>query len=245
VRLPEPLTTFETGVVPEQVYEVDLLGTGPERAAGDPRPLHGRLGPGPFYHDYFVTKHRRNPTIVEIMDLNNANSEHSRHGYFRGRLVIDGVEQPESLMGPGQGDARGAPARQRHRVQDKLQAPFAATDRDAAARAAGAPSPLVRREATYHVIFTAETHNFPTGVAPFPGAETGTGGRIRDVQGTGRGGFVVAGTAAYCVGNLLIPGYSLPWEEALPRPGNIATRCRSRSRPPTAPRTTATSSASR
>lgn len=27
--------------------------------------------------------------------------------------------------------------------------------------------------ATRHIIFTAETHNFPTGVAPFPGATTG------------------------------------------------------------------------
>lgn len=26
---------------------------------------------------------------------------------------------------------------------------------------------------TRHIIFTAETHNFPTGVAPFPGATTG------------------------------------------------------------------------
>src|SRR4030066_2403191 len=66
---------------------------------------------------------------------------------------------------------------------------------------------------TYPPIFTAETHNFPSGVAPFPGAETGTGGRIRDVQATGRGGLVVAGTAAYCVANLLIPGYDLPWED--------------------------------
>lgn len=30
------------------------------------------------------------------------------------------------------------------------------------------------------ITFTAETHNFPTGIAPFAGAETGTGGRIRD-----------------------------------------------------------------
>jgi phosphoribosylformylglycinamidine synthase len=34
---------------------------------------------------------------------------------------------------------------------------------------------------------------------------------------------VVAGTAAYCVGNLLIPGYELPWEQEQPRPGSIAT----------------------
>ena len=46
-----------------------------------------------------------------------------------------------------------------------------------------------------------------TAVAPFPGATTGTGGRIRDVQAAGRGAHVVAGTAGYCFGNLKIPGY--------------------------------------
>ena len=77
---------------------------------------------------------------------------------------------------------------------------------------------------TYHIIFTAETHNFPTGVAPFPGAETGTGGRIRDVHATGKGSLVVAGTAAYCVGNLQIPGYLLPWEDpSFAYPPNLAS----------------------
>ena len=46
-------------------------------------------------------------------------------------------------------------------------------------------------------------------VAPFPGATTGTGGRIRDVQAAGRGAHVVAGTAGYCFGNLKIPGFAL------------------------------------
>lgn len=40
----------------------------------------------------------------------------------------------------------------------------------------------------------------------------GTGGRIRDVQATGRGAHVIAGTAGYSFGNLLIPGYPLDWE---------------------------------
>lgn len=44
------------------------------------------------------------------------------------------------------------------------------------------------------------------GVAPFSGATTGTGGRIRDVQSAGQGGHVIAGTAGYCFGNLHIPG---------------------------------------
>ena len=66
---------------------------------------------------------------------------------------------------------------------------------------------------TRHITLTAETHNFPTGIAPFPGATTGTGGRIRDNQSTGRGAHVIAGSAGYCVGNLQIPGYEQPWED--------------------------------
>ena len=77
----------------------------------------------------------------------------------------------------------------------------------------GEPSPVVERVRTYHPLLTAETHNFPTGVAPFPGATTGTGGRLRDVMATGRGANCIAGTAAYCVGNLNIPGHDLPWED--------------------------------
>uniref|UniRef100_T1H9Q6 PurM-like C-terminal domain-containing protein n=1 Tax=Rhodnius prolixus TaxID=13249 RepID=T1H9Q6_RHOPR len=75
-----------------------------------------------------------------------------------------------------------------------------------------------------NLIFTAETHNFPTGVAPFSGATTGTGGRIRDVEAVGRGGNCIAGTAGYSVGNLLIPGYEQPWENTKYHyPDNLAT----------------------
>jgi phosphoribosylformylglycinamidine synthase len=75
-----------------------------------------------------------------------------------------------------------------------------------------------------HPILTAETHNFPSAVAPFPGAETGTGGRLRDVMATGRGAYAVAGISAYCVGNLHIPGYDQPWEDkSFTYPANLAS----------------------
>lgn len=64
------------------------------------------------------------------------------------------------------------------------------------------------------ILFTAETHNFPCAVAPYPGAETGTGGRIRDTHATGKGSFVVASTAGYCVGNLLMEESCAPWEDS-------------------------------
>ena len=50
--------------------------------------------------------------------------------------------------------------------------------------------------------YKAETHNFPTGIAPFPGAATGAGGRMRDNVCVGVGGNLIAGTAGYCVGDV-------------------------------------------
>ncbi|KAA8534181.1 hypothetical protein F0562_031626 [Nyssa sinensis] len=74
------------------------------------------------------------------------------------------------------------------------------------------------------ILFTAETHNFPCAVAPYPGAETGAGGRIRDTHVTGRGSFVVAATAGYCVGNLNIEGSYAPWEDpSFTYPSNLAS----------------------
>ncbi len=219
---PEPLRTFETGIVPEAVYAIPLREQGPDALAKIPG-ISMDARDRAFYHDYFVNKHGRNPTIVEIMDLNNANSEHSRHGYFRGRQVIDGVPIPETLMEIVKSTLTANPGNSVIAFKDNSSGIAGRDIQTLAPAEPGQPSPLRELRARYHVIFTAETHNFPTGVAPFPGAETGTGGRIRDVQGTGRGGFVVAGTAAYCVANLHIPGYEQPWETpGLEYPGNLA-----------------------
>jgi phosphoribosylformylglycinamidine synthase len=219
---PEPLRTFETGIVPEPVSEIPLQQRGPDALAAIPGISMDERDRA-FYHDYFVNKHGRNPTIVEIMDLNNANSEHSRHGYFRGRQVIDGVPLPETLMEIVKSTLAANPANSIIAFKDNSSGISGRDIETIAPVEPGSAAPLLPLRARYHVIFTAETHNFPTGVAPFPGAETGTGGRIRDVQGTGRGGFVVAGTAAYCVANLHIPGYEQPWETpGLEFPGNLA-----------------------
>ncbi len=221
-RYLEPLSSFETGIEPEPVYEVDLKSNGPDGLLGIPGISMDEWDRN-LYYDYFVNKHGRNPTIVEIMDLNNANSEHSRHGFFRGRQVIDGQEQPGTLMDLVADTLKAHPEGSVIAFKDNSSALQGYDIETIAPAEPGTSSPLVKMKSCYHPLLTAETHNFPTGVAPFPGAETGTGGRIRDVQGTGRGAFVVAGTAAYCVGNLHIPGYPLSWEREKTQPGNLAT----------------------
>ncbi|MCL7487194.1 MAG: phosphoribosylformylglycinamidine synthase [Desulfobulbaceae bacterium] len=219
---PEPLTTFATGIKPEPVYEVDLINGGPDGLLDIPGISMDEWDRN-FYYEYFVTRHQRNPTIVEIMDLNNANSEHSRHGFFRGKQIIDGVEQKKTLFELVTDTLHANPKGSVIAFKDNSSGVQGHEISTILPEKPGEPSKFSAATVNYHVIFTAETHNFPTGVAPFPGAETGTGGRIRDIQGTGKGGLVIAGTAAYCVGNLHIPGYALPWEQTFDHPDNLAS----------------------
>ena len=220
-----PLTTFETGVKPEPVRVIPLMKEG--RAALEK--INRAMGLGlddwdlDFYTNLFVNDIKRDPTNVECFDLSQSNSEHSRHWFFRGRLVVDGKEVPDTLMKLVKATFEA----------NRNNSVIAFSDNSSSIKGygiatiipevLGQPSPYRETKRKHDIIFTAETHNFPSGVAPFPGAETGTGGRLRDVQATGTGGLVVAGTAAYCVGNLRIPGYKLPWEDAsFAYPSNLA-----------------------
>uniref|UniRef100_A0A8B9HZA3 Phosphoribosylformylglycinamidine synthase n=1 Tax=Astyanax mexicanus TaxID=7994 RepID=A0A8B9HZA3_ASTMX len=210
----KPIASFSVDVQPQKVFEVDILGKG--RAALEKANDELGLAFDSWDLDYYTAlfqRVKRNPTSVECFDLAQSNSEHSRHWFFRGRMVVDGQEQKDTLFSLIMGTQQHSNQNNVIKFCDnssgikgmELECMFP-TDPSQA-------SCYETRSTTRHVIFTAETHNFPTGVAPFSGATTGTGGRIRDVQSAGQGGHVIAGTAGYCFGNLHIPGFSLPWEE--------------------------------
>ncbi|MGB6411346.1 MAG: phosphoribosylformylglycinamidine synthase, partial [Candidatus Deferrimicrobiaceae bacterium] len=223
---PHPLSTFETGIKPEPHQTVPLIEEGIQALQA----INAELGLGldawdiEYYYDLFVKDLKRNPTDVECFDLSQSNSEHSRHWFFKGKLVVEGKEIPDTLMRIVKAPLEGTPGNSVIAFRDNSSAIKGYRIRTILPERPGPCTRLSPANPTYHLTFTAETHNFPSGVAPFPGAETGTGGRIRDVQAVGRGGLVVAGTAAYCVGNLQIPGYRLPWEDpSFEYPGNLAT----------------------
>jgi phosphoribosylformylglycinamidine synthase len=223
---PESLTTFETCKKTEPVYIVPLIEEGKEAL----KKINIEMGLGlddwdiDYYYNLFVNSIGRNPTNVECFDLGQSNSEHSRHWFFKGRLIIDGEKMSYTLM-----DIIKHPLKTNHgnsiiAFKDNSSAIHGYEIFTIIPGHPDRPSRFQGSRLDYHIIFTAETHNFPTGVAPFPGAETGTGGRIRDVQATGRGSLVIAGTAAYCVGNLRIPGYPLPWDDlSFEYPPNLAS----------------------
>lgn len=170
-----------------------------------------------FYLNLFANVLKRDPTSVELFDLAQSNSEHSRHWFFKGKMIVDGVAHEKSLI-------KLISDTQNHSNQNNT---IKFSDNSSALKGykhkairpgltTGKQRPewnnITVAEVQSDLIFTAETHNMPTAVAPFSGATTGTGGRIRDVQGVGRGGHTIAGTAGYCVGHLNIPNYELPYE---------------------------------
>ena len=223
---PVPLKTFETGIIPERVYHINLIEEGSKALES----LSKTAGLGfdswdiKFYYDLFVTDFGRNPTNVECFHLSQANSEHSRHWFFKGKLFIDGVQVDKTLFQVIKSTLEKNPSNSLIAFKDNSSAVLGSKILTILPATPGYCSPFIKKQRKYHIIFTAETHNFPSGVAPFPGAETGTGGRIRDIQATGRGGLVVAGTAGYATGNLNIPDYVIPGEERdFPYPLNLSS----------------------
>jgi len=57
---------------------------------------------------------------------------------------------------------------------------------------------VIRFDDQYHVVFKVETHNHPSALEPYGGANTGIGGVIRDPLGTGMGAKPVCNTDVFC-----------------------------------------------
>jgi phosphoribosylformylglycinamidine synthase len=179
------LQSFETSTQAEGVQIVDIINRGIEAL----EEINTAKGLGfdswdlDFYSKMFLEKLGRNPTDVECFDLAQSNSEHSRHWFFGGRMVIDGIEKDTTLFSMVKSTLSGD------------NSIIAFHDNSSSIRGTqvsallptnpGTASSFQPKTVIYHPILTAETHNFPTGVAPFAGAETGTGGRLRDVMATG------------------------------------------------------------
>ena len=94
------LETFEHGIEPEPVRPIPVLEHG--RLALER--VNREMGLAfdewdlDYYTRLFVEQVGRDPTDVELFDIAQSNSEHSRHWFFKGRLIIDGNEAPRNLM---------------------------------------------------------------------------------------------------------------------------------------------------
>jgi len=216
---PTGIASFDQHTEPEKWTTVPVMKEG--RKALEQLSKEKGLGYDSQDIDYYMRVFRdelkRDPTTVECFDLAQGNSEHSRHWFFGGRVVIDGEVMPKTLFEWVKRPFKEHPSNSTIAFKDNSSAlrgfqhtalfPEQSTDTPAQ------PGAFREVKRDFDVTLTVETHNFPCGIAPFPGAETGAGGRIRDGESTGQGSLVVAAIAGYAVGNLHLPGYALPWED--------------------------------
>jgi phosphoribosylformylglycinamidine synthase len=69
---------------------------------------------------------------------------------------------------------------------------------------------IVRFDDEFNVVFKVETHNHPSAIEPYGGANTGLGGVIRDALGTGLGAKPVCNTDVFCFAPPDTPPEQLP-----------------------------------
>ncbi len=167
------------------------------------------------------TRAGKNPTDVELMMFAQANSEHCRHKIFNASWQIDGQDQPLSLF------------KMIKNTEAQASLPALSAYKDNAAVFAGGPGLRMTTNANNEyqgvaqeidVLIKVETHNHPTGIEPFAGAATGSGGEIRDEAATGQGARPKAGLCGFSVSHLRIPGLPQAWENNAPgTPARMAT----------------------
>lgn len=222
---PQRLTSFKTNAIKDPVSSVPVI----ERGRAALEEINAKMGLAfddqdlDYYTGLFRDDIKRNPTTVELFDIAQSNSEHSRHWFFNGKLVIDGQQATHTLMQIVKSTLKANPNNSVIGFKDNSSAIKGFPVVKLQPVSPGLTSPMSASCCLLDILFTAETHNFPCAVAPYPGAETGAGGRIRDTGATGTASLVGAALAGYCVGNLQLEGSYAPWEDpSFAYPSNLA-----------------------
>ncbi len=142
----------------------------------------------------------RDPTDVELETVAQTWSEHCSHKTLAGRIRYRDEQGEQSFE---------------NMLRETI---FAATEE--VRRAAGEGdwcvsvfednAGIIRFDDLYNVVFKVETHNHPSALEPYGGANTGIGGVIRDPMGTGMGAKPVCNTDVFCFAPPDTPADELP-----------------------------------
>ena len=130
----------------------------------------------------------RDPTDVELETLAQTWSEHCSHKTLAGRIAYrdeTGQRQFENMLKETI-FAATTQLRERWGDEDWCVSVF----RDNAG--------IVRFDDNHNLAFKVETHNHPSALEPYGGANTGIGGVIRDTIGTGMGAKPICNTDVFC-----------------------------------------------
>ncbi len=142
----------------------------------------------------------RDPTDVELETIAQTWSEHCSHKTLAGRIHYR------------------EPGGERHFDNMLKETIFAATqkirgdlgDRDWCVSVFSDNAGVIRFDDRYNIVFKVETHNHPSALEPYGGANTGIGGVIRDPMGTGMGAKPICNTDVFCFAPPDTPADAVP-----------------------------------
>ncbi|MCE9534044.1 MAG: phosphoribosylformylglycinamidine synthase, partial [Planctomycetes bacterium] len=146
----------------------------------------------------------RDPTDIELESLAQTWSEHCSHKTLKGPIdlaeMVDGKPQTRRINNLLKETIFGS--------TQELRKRFGADDWCVSVFADNAG--VVKFDDKFHVCFKVETHNHPSAIEPYGGANTGIGGVIRDPLGTGLGAKPIANTDVFCFAPPDYPPENLP-----------------------------------
>jgi phosphoribosylformylglycinamidine synthase len=146
----------------------------------------------------------RDPTDVELETIAQTWSEHCSHKTLKGSIdyteMIDGQIRTRRIGNLLKETIFGA--------TQELRKRFGADDWCVSVFADNAG--VVKFDEKFHACFKVETHNHPSAIEPYGGANTGIGGVIRDPLGTGLGAKPVCNTDVFCFAPPDYPPEDLP-----------------------------------
>ena len=143
---------------------------------------------------------QRDPTDIELETVAQTWSEHCSHKTLKGRIKYRDEQGERTFENMLKETIFGATVEIRRQLgeQDWCVSVF----KDNAG--------IVKFDDHQHVCFKVETHNHPSAIEPYGGANTGIGGVIRDPLGTGLGAKPILNTDVFCFAPPETPVDSLP-----------------------------------
>ncbi len=138
----------------------------------------------------------RDPTDAELETVAQTWSEHCSHKTLAGRIHYRDESRDQSVPLSGERSFQNMLRETIFAATEKIRRDLGPDDwcvsvfRDNAG--------IVRFDDEYNIVFKVETHNHPSALEPYGGANTGIGGVIRDPMGTGMGAKPICNTDVFC-----------------------------------------------
>ncbi|ERE69423.1 phosphoribosylformylglycinamidine synthase [Cricetulus griseus] len=220
---PDPIQSFSPQSIPAPLSgSIDILAEG--RLALEKANQELGLALDSWDLDFYTKRFqelKRNPSTVEAFDLAQSNSEHSRHWFFKGQLHVDGKKLVQSLFESIMSTQACSNPNNVLKFCDNSSAIQGKEVQFLQPEDPTQPSCFLQQQGLRHVVFTAETHNFPTAACVTP-AQGGAG--------LYRYPYIYISVAGVLIGlnnkileSVLGRGYNLPWEDpSFQYPGNFA-----------------------